>query len=126
MMISRRSLLLRALTGLVALRYLDAAQSAEPEAVVKPRVIGIQARKFSYTPNEITVSKGEHIILELTALDFVHGFNIPALHIRSDIPPGKVTTVALQPTEAGRFTFLCDNFCGSGHEEMNGVLIVTP
>jgi len=123
---TRRSVLLRSLPGMTALLYLGATKSAEPEAANKPRVISIQARKFSYTPNEITVSRGEHIILELTALDFVHGFNIPAFHVRSDIPPGKMTRVELHPTEAGRFTFLCDNFCGSGHEEMNGVLIVTP
>ncbi len=125
-MMTRRSVLQRSLAGCVALLYLGAAKSGAPEGETKPRVIGIQARKFSYTPNEITVSKGEHIILELTALDFVHGFNIPAFHVRSDIPPGKMTRVELHPTEAGRFTFLCDNFCGSGHEEMNGVLIVTP
>jgi len=125
-MMTRRSVLLRSLPGMTALLYLGATKSAEPEAANKPRVISIQARKFSYTPNEITVSRGEHIILELTALDFVHGFNIPAFHVRSDIPPGKMTRVELHPTEAGRFTFLCDNFCGSGHEEMNGVLIVTP
>lgn len=90
----------------------------------KARVIRIEARKFRYTPNEIRVKKGERVMLELTALDFVHGFNLPDFHVRADIPPGKATMVALNPTETGRFTFLCDNFCGEGHEQMNGVLIV--
>jgi cytochrome c oxidase subunit 2 len=88
------------------------------------RVIRIEAKKFVYTPNEIRIRKGEKVILELTALDFVHGFNLPDFKIRADIPPGKATIVALTPMEAGRFTFLCDNFCGNGHEEMNGIIIV--
>ena len=27
-------------------------------------------------------------------------------------------------TKAGKFHFLCDNFCGAGHDEMSGFLIV--
>jgi cytochrome c oxidase subunit 2 len=39
--------------------------------------------------------------------------------------PGQVTRVTLKPDSAGEFDFLCDNFCGTGHEEMNGEIIVT-
>jgi cytochrome c oxidase subunit 2 len=128
---SRRSLLLGSLTGVGAIlcgSVLSARAAAQAETQAgtqaKPRVIKIEAKKFVYTPNEITIKKGEQVILELTALDFVHGFSLPDFHTRADIPPGKVTTVMLNPTEAGRFTFLCDNFCGNGHEEMNGTIIV--
>jgi len=33
--------------------------------------------------------------------------------------------VRVVPEKAGRFTFLCDNFCGDGHEDMNGVIVVS-
>lgn len=131
---SRRSMLLGACAGIGALAFGAAwknagAVPAEAGAGADKkgegaRVIRIQAKKFEYTPNEIRVKKGEKIMLELTALDFVHGFNLPDFKIRADIPPGKATMLALNPTETGRFTFLCDNFCGDGHEEMNGILIV--
>jgi heme/copper-type cytochrome/quinol oxidase subunit 2 len=26
----------------------------------------------------------------------------------------------------GRYHYLCDNFCGDGHDRMSGILIVTP
>ena len=29
------------------------------------------------------------------------------------------------PDKAGTFIFLCDVFCGDGHEGMNGTLVVT-
>ncbi|MEO7728538.1 MAG: hypothetical protein ABIS45_14885 [Burkholderiales bacterium] len=44
--------------------------------------------------------------------------------MRGDIVPGKATRVRLVPDKTGTFIFLCDIFSGSGHEEMNGKLIV--
>src|ERR1700693_3933268 len=123
MMQFRRTLLLGALAGVGAL-CCGAMFSVQAATQAKPRIIKIEARKFVYTPNEITIKQGEQIILELTALDFIHGFSIPDFKMRTDIMPGKVTTLALNPTEVGRFTFLCDNFCGDGHETMNGSIIV--
>lgn len=88
------------------------------------RVIEIEARRFRYTPNEIVVKRGETVTLALRAVDFAHGFSLPDLKLRTDLTPGKVVKVRLRPMQAGRFGFLCDNFCGDGHEEMNGTLIV--
>jgi cytochrome c oxidase subunit 2 len=42
------------------------------------------------------------------------------LHVRTDIVPGKITRLPLTFPRAGKLGFLCDNFCGSGHEEMAG------
>ena len=38
--------------------------------------------------------------------------------------PGKTTVIRFTPEKAGVYDFLCDNFCGSGHEEMNGRIVV--
>ena len=95
------------------------AVSAETEQVVK-----ITAKKFEYSPKEITVKMGVPVVLELTSLDRLHGFNCPGLGIRSDIPPQTVTRLRFVPKSAGTFLFHCDNFCGSGHEGMTGTIIV--
>ena len=58
------------------------------------------------------------MVLEFTSLDRLHGFNCPALKIRSDIEPGKVNTLRFVPDKAGTFPFHCDIFCGSGHSGM--------
>ena len=39
--------------------------------------------------------------------------------------PGKDVEVTLTPNKAGRFAWVCDNFCGEGHDEMSGWFIVT-
>jgi cytochrome c oxidase subunit 2 len=90
----------------------------------KERVIKIEAKKFMYTPNQIVLKKGEPVVLEFTAIDFMHGFNVPDMHIRADLMAGQVTRVKLTPDTAGNFDFLCDNFCGTGHEGMSGRIIV--
>jgi cytochrome c oxidase subunit II len=91
----------------------------------KPRVIKVVARKFVFVPAEIRVKKGETVVLQFTAPEVPMGFNLPDFSARADIIPGKVSTLRLTPDKTGSFTFACDVFCGSGHEDMAGTLIVT-
>ena len=88
------------------------------------KVIKVVAQRFHYTPAEITIKRGEDVTLEFTSLDFLHGFKVPDLGLRVDLPPGKVTRVHVKADKVGNYDFLCDNFCGSGHEEMNGRIVV--
>ena len=89
------------------------------------KVIRINAKKFDFTPSEITVKKGVPVALELTSSDRVHGFSLPDFKLTAKIEPGKVTRVEFTPDKTGEFTFSCNIFCGSGHEDMAGSLIVT-
>jgi cytochrome c oxidase subunit 2 len=90
-----------------------------------PREIEITAQRFRYTPNAIALRAGEPVVLLVRSLDFAHGFYIPDLDLRTDLMPGRVTRLAFTPTKPGRLAFLCDNFCGDGHEGMDGVFDVT-
>jgi cytochrome c oxidase subunit 2 len=101
------------------------AGAAHRQVAAQERVIQIEARKFRFAPDLIELKAGEAVVLELTALDFAHGFSIPDWKIRTDLVVGKAVRVRLKPEHAGKFAFLCDNFCGSGHEEMNGSIVVT-
>jgi cytochrome c oxidase subunit 2 len=91
----------------------------------KPRRIAVSAKKFEFSPNEIRLKKGERVVFELTALDFPHGFSVPDFGVRRDFLPGQVIELAFTADRAGRFQFLCDNFCGEGHDGMSGFLVVT-
>lgn len=94
-------------------------------AAAAPRVIKVHARKFVFTPDRIALRAGEPVVFELTAQDVIMGFSVPDLGVRADLPPGQVVRVSALPKTAGTFGFLCDIFCGSGHETMNGVIEVT-
>jgi cytochrome c oxidase subunit II len=88
------------------------------------RVIPVVARKFVFEPGEIRLKKGETVVLQITAPEVPMGINVPDFGQRADIVPGRASTLRLTPDRAGRFTFVCDLFCGSGHEDMSGTLIV--
>lgn len=89
------------------------------------RRVALTAVKFEFSTPEIRVRKGQPVTLELTALDFAHGFSLPDFNVRADLVPGRKVEVTFTPERAGRFVFLCDNFCGEAHDDMSGYLIVT-
>ena len=90
----------------------------------KEQVIKIAARRFTYTPDKLTLKKDVPVVLELTTADVLMGFSVPDFDVRADLVPGRVATVRLVPDKVGTFTFLCDVFCGSGHETMHGTITV--
>jgi cytochrome c oxidase subunit 2 len=104
---------------------LGGALSSVSWAQAEPRVIAISAKKFEFTPGEITLKLGEPVVFELQTEDVHMGFDAPDLNLHADIVPGKPVRVAFTPSKAGQFDFACDVFCGSGHEEMGGVIKVT-
>ena len=104
------------------LLILVAAQAGVP--VPQTRVIEISAKRFEFTPNQITLKKGETVTLRVTAEDRDHGFLQEDLGIDLDLTPGKVAEVTVTPQTAGRFTAICDSFCGSGHGNMKMVINV--
>jgi cytochrome c oxidase subunit 2 len=90
----------------------------------QPTEITITAMKFVFKPNKVTVKQGRPVVLVLTSEDRIHGFKMPDFGIRAEILPYQDTRVTLTPDKVGTFTFLCDVFCGDGHEEMEGEMIV--
>lgn len=119
---SRRQILVQSALAAAgaALARAGIAQSAG-----EPRVIEMTARRFVYEPNEIALKAGERVVVAIRSLDFVHGMNIPDLGMRLDLMPGRVTRLELQPKAPGVIDFVCDNFCGDGHEEMHGRFVVS-
>jgi cytochrome c oxidase subunit II len=87
-------------------------------AAVNPKVIEITAKKFEFTPSQITLKRGEPVILRLTSTDRVHGFMSRLFKIDTDIPPNKTTDVTVTPATAGDFAIICDHYCGTGHGNM--------
>jgi cytochrome c oxidase subunit II len=90
----------------------------------EPRLIELVARRFIYEPHEVALKVGEPVVIAVRSLDFVHGMNIPDLGKRFDLVPGIVTRIELQPKVPGVIAFVCDNFCGEGHEQMHGRFVV--
>ena len=85
----------------------------------------VAVSRSGFTPGVIHARKGEAIHLRVTSKDQEHCFALDAFRVEKRIVPGRTTAVDLTPDKAGTFTFLCDVFCGDGHEGMSGTLTVT-
>jgi cytochrome c oxidase subunit II len=108
---------------LLTLIVLVAVTTVAP-AQQQPRVVEISAKRFEFTPKEITLKRGEPVTLRVTAEDRDHGFLQEDLGIDLDLQPGQVAEITITPQTAGRFVAICDDFCGSGHGNMKMVINV--
>jgi cytochrome c oxidase subunit 2 len=115
----KRALMPLLLAALIAVGFGFHAGAQAPSRVIK-----ISAKRFSFTPNEITLKRGEPVVLELTTEDVTHGFYMKKLGIDEVIEPGKTTRINLTPQTPGRYLTICDHFCGSGHGNMNMTIVV--
>jgi cytochrome c oxidase subunit 2 len=86
--------------------------------------VSIVAMKFNFTPDTVKTKVGQPLTFVLTSLDRIHGFKLPDFGTRTDIVPDQETRLTITPQKTGQFAFFCDIFCGDGHEDMGGTLIV--
>jgi cytochrome c oxidase subunit 2 len=89
-----------------------------------PRVVEITAKRFGFTPDQVTLKKGEPVIIRLHSEDVTHGFFMRKLKIDTDIEAGKTTDVAITPDTPGTYTTICDHFCGANHGNMKMTIVV--
>ena len=120
-MASRR----KVLQGVLMAAGATLVRASVAQSASEPRVIEMTARRFVYEPNEIALKAGERVVIAIRSIDFMHGMNLPDLGKRLDLMPGSVTRLELQPMKPGVIDFLCDNFCGDGHEGMHGRFVVS-
>jgi cytochrome c oxidase subunit 2 len=90
----------------------------------QPRVVTISAKRFEFTPGQLTLKRGEPVTLRVSAADRDHGFYQKDLGIDLDLSPDHESVLTITPEKAGRFTAICDRFCGSGHGNMKMVINV--
>ena len=87
-------------------------------------VIEITAKRFAFSPDKITLKKGQTVRLRLHSEDVTHGFFLRPLKLDEEIPAGQTTDVIVTPQEAGTFTTICDHFCGANQGNMNMTIVV--
>jgi cytochrome c oxidase subunit II len=109
--------------GLLATGFLTLSGFAP--AADGPHKIDITAKRFGYEPAEITVKKGEPVVLELTSEDVTHGLKFKDMNLNAKIEKKKTTELAFTPAKAGDFVGHCSVFCGGGHGGMALTIHVT-
>lgn len=82
------------------------------------RRIEIVASKYSFTPSEITLKKGEPVVLVLSSDDVTHGLKVTEFNIKVEVKKGHPVEIPITPTQTGHFEGKCAHFCGMGHGSM--------
>ena len=83
-----------------------------------PQRIEITAKRFQFAPGEITVKKGQPVVLVLKSADVAHGIRIRELNVDVKVSKGGSAEVQFTPDKTGDFIGHCSVFCGSGHGSM--------
>ena len=116
--------LLAGLALVVAFAPLPAAvMGADPPAT---RKIQVEARTFEFTPNVIRVNRGGRVVIELAAMDVVHGLYVDGYDVQTSAEPGAPSRVEFVANKTGKFRYRCSVSCGAMHPFMIGELIVGP
>ena len=108
----------------VAEQKTEPIQTTQASAQAAVKEFKMTAKQFSFEPSTIEVNKGDKVRLIVTSIDVPHGISIPEYGINERLDPGKPVTIEFTADKQGTFTAFCSVFCGSGHSNMKGKIVV--
>jgi cytochrome c oxidase subunit 2 len=111
----RNHTLLIALAGSLMIAGISATSA---RAEVAPRRIEITAKRFTFQPGDITLRKGQPVVIVLKSIDVAHGLRFRDLNVAVKVGAGGTAEVQFTPEKTGDFVGHCYVFCGSGHGSM--------
>lgn len=88
--------------------------------------VSVIAQTFNFIPGEIRLPVGAEVEFYLTARDVIHGFQVENTTINVEVIPGEVSRFFYTFTEPGEYRVSCNQYCGIGHHNMLGRIVVVP
>ena len=120
-----------AAAAVVLLAFITSAvpsASRQDQTASEPKTFEVVAKRFSFEPATIEVVEGDRVRLVVRSADGPHGVEIKQFKVKKAVPRAKpgdspviIDFVASTP---GSFPILCSEYCGKGHEDMTGTLVV--
>jgi cytochrome c oxidase subunit II len=132
-MSSRSSILLCALLTLAGIPGSDAVYrnaltaflDVSARQAAEPRVIEVVARRYAFEPAEIEVAVGETVRLMVRSGDGPHGIEMKQFKVKKVLERGAApVAIEIKADTVGRFPIVCSEYCGDGHDDMKGALVV--
>ncbi|MBB5059674.1 cytochrome c oxidase subunit 2 [Granulicella aggregans] len=118
-------MLLKRISGYVLLALILCGIVPRRAAAQAGKKIEIVAKRYDFTPGDITVKKGEPVTIVLTSKDVDHGLKFKDFNVSVSAKKGETKEVTFTPDKTGTFVGQCSVFCGSGHGSMKLSLHVT-
>ncbi len=94
--------------------------------VVKPPAgsdVYLIARLWQWWPM-LELEAGQTYRLHLMSMDWLHGFSLQPENINVEVHPGYEHILTVQPTKAGTYSIICNEYCGINHHTMVSKLYV--
>lgn len=76
------------------------------------------------TGGELGVPVNKPVRLVMSSKDVLHSFYVSNFRVKQDVVPGIYTTLWFEATETGEVPIQCAEYCGTGHSQMMGKVIV--
>ncbi len=98
-------------------------------------VIDVTAQQFSWlfdypggkeSEGELVVPVGKPIKLNITSIDVLHGFYLPAFRVKVDAVPNMKTYGWFFADKVGEYDIMCTVYCGVDHSQMTAKLRIVP
>lgn len=104
------------------------AQNAKPDGRVHvpPGTDAyIMAARYTFYP-ELVLKAGEEYRIWISSADALHGFSIVGgnQNINLEIAPQHAYGATFKPETPGEYLIVCNEYCGLGHQQMRGRIIV--
>jgi cytochrome c oxidase subunit 2 len=94
-----------------------------PVVAAPPGDVYLLAKQFFWFPI-LKLRAGETYRLHLSSADFQHGFSLLPMNMNFQIVPGYDHVLTIKPQKPGTYPIVCNEFCGIGHQNMVGKIIV--
>lgn len=74
----------------------------------------------------LRLQEGVTYTIHLSALDVNHGFSLYPANLNIQVIPGYDYGLRITPNQPGEYRIVCNEFCGVGHHQMLGSIVVEP
>jgi heme/copper-type cytochrome/quinol oxidase subunit 2 len=101
-------------------------EGASRASADEPIDVYLMAQRFSYVPSVLRLKAGQTYRFRMMSIDVNHGASIHtgfAGHIMRR-PAMVLTEMEMTFSETGEFMMYCTVYCGAGHDQMKGKIIV--
>jgi cytochrome c oxidase subunit 2 len=82
------------------------------------------AKMWAFEPAEVRLPPGADVEIYLSALDVTHGAYIEHTNVNLMAVPGAVNAARVRFDKEGEYDVVCHEYCGLGHQNMMGKIIV--
>lgn len=88
------------------------------QELLNTKVITLNAKNWEYNQKEIRIKQWEQVTLRVNNTDVLHGIAIPEMRLVWD------DEIQVDTSKKWEYQFVCPNYCGDGHSDMTGTIII--